>query len=154
MLFLTRCGNRISLVQASGRQSPKFVIHCMGRASYIVWSGWGGSYIVWGRLSHIVWEGCHTLYGVGGVAIHCMKGRRVPEVVDINPELRYEFGFTGGTISVSESHQFRKRFGRLYFIIKRCIMHFISKLSLTNFMKIRFREPEVVTIHPGLRYEV
>ena len=53
-------------------------------------------------------EGCHTLYGVGGDAIHCMKGRRVPEVVNINPELRYEFGFTRGTISVSESRQFQK----------------------------------------------
>ena len=83
------------------------------------------SYIVWGR---------------GGDAIHCMKGRRVPEVVNISPELRYEFGFIGGTISVSESRQFQKRSGRLYFIIERCIMHFISKLSLTNFMKIFLSE--------------
>ena len=125
-----------------------------GGASYIVWSGWGGSYIVWGRLSYIVWEGgglSYIVWGRGGDAIHCMKGRQVPEVVNINPELRYEFGFIGGTISVSESRQFQKRSGRLYFIIERCIMHFISKLSLTNFTKIVFREPEVVTIHPGLR---
>ena len=35
---------------------------------------------------HTLYEGvggCHTLYGVGAEAIHCMKGRRVPEVVYI-----------------------------------------------------------------------
>ena len=58
------------------------LIHCME------WVGW---------LIHCMREALiHTLYGIGGDAIHCMKGRRVPEVVSVNPELRYEFGFIGG----------------------------------------------------------
>ena len=152
-----RCGNLIFLVQASGCQSPKFVIRCMGGSLIhcMKWVGWL-IHCMREAVLHCMrgWRVVIHCMGQGGNAINCMKGRRVPEVVNINPELRYEFGFIGGTISVSEFRQLRKRSGRLYFIIERCIMHFISKLSLTNFMKIRFREPEVVTIHPGLRYEV
>ena len=100
--------------------------------SYIVWGEPHTLYEV-GGVAHTLYEGgcltlyervegCHTLYGVGGDAIHCMKGRRVPEVVNINPELRYEFGFIGGTISVSESRQFRKRSGRVYVMIENICM--------------------------------